>query len=509
MKNVLLTFLLLINMKFLVAQGNVQQLPVLYDSRPEMEFRDFAAADKSGFYAEFFDKKTKSVSIDKYDVNGKKLFSAKLKDDAEYEILSENSLYVFSVDYDKGAKRAKLFLTDINSTTGVKAPATMATELDVIKHLDFNYSFSVSPDKTKLLVVSCFWAMSEEMEEKTIFQFYEVKGMKKIWEKQIDGKYTDTYIKTKHYTCDNEGNVLLYYNINNDIMRLKQSVYNGGGAPAIVYTKDKKLSPIDISLGSKMQIYETTNRFMNDGKLMIIGMMREPNNSEKDIKNNPPTKGGIFFMTYDLKTQKKIDSKENWFDEKTDKKLTGELYGAGDVLFSIDEFVEHNGDYYIAAHQKDVYRPIIYVSSGVQTYYSGDLLFAKMKPTGVVEWIRVAPRDIAVRGTTGASHSILSYNFFASGDKFNFVYLEHPANAAKYTLDDATKPKKFGSVGEVHNANVILTSFDSKGQGTKRIIMDNVENCMLPQTTAAVGNTLVLYMENQKKKEKRFGLMTP
>ena len=98
----------------------VKQLPVFYDGRPEMKFNDFGTADKSGFYAEFFDKKTKSYSIDKYDVNGKKLFSAKLKDESKYMILSENNLYVYSVEYNKSAKKAQLFLTDINSTIGVR-----------------------------------------------------------------------------------------------------------------------------------------------------------------------------------------------------------------------------------------------------------------------------------------------------------------------------------------------------------------------------------------------------
>lgn len=511
MKQLLLSLLLFMNMQFLLGQGNVQELSPLYESRPEVSFNRFIGNDKSGFFAEFYDKKTKSNSIDKYDANGKKLFSAKLKDEAEYVIQSENNMYVFSVDYDKPGKKAKLFLTDINAETGVKAAPVMLSELDVIKHLDFNYTFSLSPDKTKLLVVSCFWAMSEEMQEKCIFQFYELKGMKKIWEKEIDGRYDDMYIKTKRYVCDNEGNVFLFFSAHKDIPQLRQKAYDGSGGYGTILAKDKNLNPISISLDTKMMVYSSSQMFTNDGLLMIVGFMREKNLSEADMKNNPPTKGGVFCAFYDFKTKKVVRQKENMFDEKTDQKLRGEKFGAGDVLFSIYKIEEINGDYYLVGYEYDVYTPIVYVTSGSPGLHEGDIMMAKMKSTGDIDWIKTMPRSVSA-ASTGFQKDLLSFSCFVKNDKFHFLYLENNVNAGIYSINDPSRPKKFRSADKVHQSNAVLSTIDLKGNATSKIVFENKAKAawLIPDSKGVfVGNSLFVYFKNPEKKENYFGILTP
>lgn len=499
-------------MGILQAQGHLEKLPSLYSDHPEVEFRGFLTSDKTGFMAEFYDKKTKLTCIDKYDSYGKKLFSSKLEKAVEYQILSENSLFVFTVDYNKKGKKAALLLTEINTATGVKGKEIMLTELDIIKHLDFNYSFSLSPDKTKLLVVSCFWAMSEEMEEKCIFQFFELKGMKKIWEKVIDGRYNDMYIKTKRYICDNEGNAFLFFSADKEIPQLRQKAYDGNGSYGTIFMKDKNVNPISISMDTKMQIYSSKQMFTNEGLLMIVGMMREKNFSEKEIKNNPPTRGGVICLFYDIKKNKVISQKENMYDEKTNQKLRGEKFGAGDVLFAIHKIEEIKGDFYLVGYEYDIYRPIVYVSSsGSPSLHEGDLMLAKIKSTGDLEWVSTMPRSVSAAGT-GFQKDLLSFSCFVTNNKFHFLYLENEVNAGTYSINDPLRPPNFRSADKVHQSHAVLTTIELNGNANSKVVFENKAKAawLIPDNKAVyIGNSLFVYFKNPEKKENYFGIITP
>lgn len=531
MKKALFFSLFIISINSLVAQGDVQQFSIIHPKNPEIVFEKLVASDNSGFYALFNNKKLKSYCIEKFDLQGKSLYSTNFKGEPEFEQIGEKSLYIFSSEFDKDdGKKGKLYLTEINAENGAKAASKTISELEIYKKHDYEHFFSLSPDKTKLLVVSRFFCLSEELNEKATFRFFEVNGMKQILEKEIDSQVGDKFIKSSEYVANNEGDVFINFISGSDIMSVKQAdamlKYNGKGKSiAMVYAKEKKIEPINLELDKNIITTSFSAQMSNDNKLLLIGVVRDlVSNDER--KAGKLCKGGILMMYIDVKSRKALNKVVTKYDaiidEKlkskeqghaiVDKLLISKEHGSGDDIFEASNILEIDGDYYFIAHKIYRFSPTVYISSSLESKFLGDILVAKINhSTGVPEWIKVIPKSTYAKATAYKDHPAINYHVFIANDRLNFVYLDHPANFEKNKIEDDVFPDNIGAVQGVNKSNVVLVSFDQKGNPRRKIIFDNQENSVLPQMENIVINkkSLVLCLEDFAKKERRFGLITP
>ena len=137
----------------LIAQDHVQEFPALHKQNPDIHFERMSVSDETGFYAVFSNKKLKNYSVQKFDFQSKLIFSLNFQEEPVYEVIYDKSMYVFTSEFDKSSgKKGKLYMSEVNIPAGTKSPAKVIDEIEVIKEHDFNFEFSLSPDKSKLLV---------------------------------------------------------------------------------------------------------------------------------------------------------------------------------------------------------------------------------------------------------------------------------------------------------------------------------------------------------------------
>lgn len=517
MKKLLTISLLFICVNSLSAQNDVQQLPLIHPKNPEIVFEKLVASDNSGFYALFNNKKLKSYCIEKFDLQGKSLYSTNFKGEPAFEQIGEKSLYIFSSEFDKDdGKKGKLYLTEINAETGAKVDDKVISQQEIIKKHDYEHFFSLSPDKTKLLVVSRFFCLSEELPEKAVFRFFEVKGMKQIWGKEIDNKLGDNFIKTSKYIVNNEGDVFLHFYYAKEVILVKHIslggyVADGGSSIATVNSKEKKLNEIKFEIPAGVEVFSFSTVFSNDGKLLFYGAIRDAVGN-KNKKEGIESKGGLITLVIDVKTRKSLNIVINRYDADLDKKLSSKENGSGDVYFQVNEILELDGFYYLVCNES--YKLTVNYTNSTNSSswkHSGAILLAKINPsTGISEWMKYIPKSASAKPTAIKDGYALNYHVFIANDKLHFIYLDHPLNFEKNKIEDGF-PDNVSTIQGIFKSNVLLVSFDQNGKVKRKIIFDNQENCVLPQMDNVVINnkSLVLRMENFDKKERRFGLITP
>lgn len=517
MKKILYFFLFFISINSMLAQNDVVQLPIIHPKNPEIVFEKLVASDKSGFYALFNNKKLKSYCIEKFDLQGKSLFSTNFKGDPEFEQIGEKSLYIFSSEFDKAdGKKGKLYLTEINAETGAKVDDKVISQLEIYKQHDYEHFFSLSPDKTKLLVVSRFFCLSEELPEKATFRFFEVKGMKQIWEKEIDSKLGNNFIKTSKYIVNNDGDVFLHFYFAKEVILVKHIslggyVADGGSSIATVNSKEKNLNEVKFEIPSGVEVFSFSNVFSNDGKLLFYGAIRDVV-GDKNKKEGVESKGGLITLVIDVKTRKSLNTVINRYDSDLDKKLSTKESGSGDVYFQVNEVLELDGFYYLVCNEK--YKSTVNYTNSTKSsswLYSGGILLAKINPsTGISEWMKYMPKSTSAKPTAIKASYALNYHVFISNDKLHFIYLDHPLNFEKNKIEDDF-PENVSAIQGINKSNVLLVSFEQNGKLKRKIIFDNQENCVLPQMENIVidKKSLVLYLENFSEKKRCFGLITP
>lgn len=516
MKNVFTFLLLFVSTSSMFAQNDVEQLPLIHPKNPEIVFEKLVASDKSGFYALFNNKKLKSYCIEKFDFQGKSMFSTNFKGDPEFEQIGEKSIYIFSSEFDKDdGKKGKLYLTEINAENGAKVGAKLISQLEILKKHDYEHFFSLSPDKTKLLVVSRFFCLSEELNEKTMFRFFDVNGMKQIWEKEIDSKVGDYFIKSSEYVTNNDGDVFLNYVSGFDVIGVKSSdalleTYGKGKSIAMIYAKEKKIEPFNFDFGEKLIVTSYLAQMDNNSKLFLYGMMRYWE-VDKSRESGTVCKGGVVCMSVDVKTRKALSTKINRYDPVLHNKMTNKYRGAGDIIFKVNQILELDGSLYLVSHQTSTYSNTVYISTSLESKLLGYILVTKINPsTGVAEWSKVIPKNTSTKNVSTRQAYVINYHAFVASNKLHFVFLDHPRNFSKYQIDDDNVlSSDIGFIENVDKSNAVLVSFDQKGKGTKKVIFENTDNCVLPQMESIVFDKKSLLLYLNKGKENRFGLITP
>lgn len=502
MKHFLITILFFASkISILYSQGNVQEFEAFNKQNPDIHFQRMSFSDNTGYYCVLTNKKLKNYSFDKFDMQGKQLFSSKFKDEPIFELEGDNSIYVFSSTFDKSnGKKGKLFLSEINIKTGDKTTEKLIDEIEVIKEKDFTFEFSLSPDKTKLLLVSHYFCLSEELPEKTIFRLFDVRGMKQLWEKEIDAKFKDFYVRTGFYATDNDGNVFLNFDYASKIIEIKAQM--GKSGMGIVNANEKVINEIVMSFDESVFVRSFSTMITNDGKLIILGVGTER-------KSALPRRAGVVFVSVDMKIGKVLNKKVNFLSQDVDKKLDYDNKGSGAVIFNAAEIIEKDNCYYFVANEGySVYRTFhASTTTTASTNFSSRLLLIKIKPsTGEAEWTKVIPKSTSTKTAANNDSPALNYHTFVAGGKLHFVYLDHPANFDKFTVDNADY-NKMGTIVGSSNCNVVLVSIEDNGTASKKLIFENKETCILPQqiNLKLNKNSLLIYLENAKEKEEKFG----
>ncbi len=223
---------------------------------------------------------------------------------------------------------------------------------------------------------------------------------------------------------------------------------------------------------------------------------------------NIPKRAKILFLIIDIKTGKTLTTKVNPLSEDVENKLNYNNNGSGYLDFNSAEIIEANNYYYFVANEGySVIRSYYNSVKTSTTNFSSRLLVSKVKiATGELEWVKVVPKSTTTKTAANNDSPALNYHVFFANDKINFVFLDHPANFDKYTVENADY-NKMGTIQGIHNSNAIMVSLDQNGNGTKKLIFENKETCLLPQQVNIMlnKNTLLLFLQNVKEKEEKFG----
>ena len=214
MKKIYLSILILaVHITFSYSQATIKEWDEIKRENPDIHLDHLIRSDESGFYTLAIRTRGKGTDyyIEKYNKQGKMMFSQTIKDEPYYTLIAPKYLYLFYTTYDKDAGKKTLTYQKLSSESGEKLDEIELDELQSDEYGTYGRRFymSLSPDKTKLLIVPQFkWAGKPE---ETRFKLYDAVTMKLIWEKQIPNEFEDYKIQTGSFHLDNEGNVLFIY----------------------------------------------------------------------------------------------------------------------------------------------------------------------------------------------------------------------------------------------------------------------------------------------------------
>jgi hypothetical protein len=212
-----------------------------------------------------------------------------------------------------------------------------------------------------------------------------------------------------------------------------------------------------------------------------------------------------------MKTGKASKSVASYLTASALEKLTYKSVGGkepGEKYISLIQIVEMNKIIYVVAENSYAITVSSSNGGGHTTDYHQELIVSKLNSEGSVEWTRVIPRSAGSRETGALSDETAStkYNFVINGNKMNFIYLDHPKNVKKYTLDNF-EPGEFGSVQGIRGPNLICVSLDASGNAERNVLHENEDFCAIPQMEDVLLNkkNLIIYMKQGG--DEKFGLI--
>ncbi len=511
MKKIYLSILILaVHITFSYSQATIKEWDEIKRENPDIHLDHLIRSDESGFYTLAIRTRGKGTDyyIEKYNKQGKMMFSQTIKDEPYYTLIAPKYLYLFYTTYDKDAGKKTLTYQKLSSESGEKLDEIELDELQSDEYGTYGRRFymSLSPDKTKLLIVPQFkWAGKPE---ETRFKLYDAVTMKLIWEKQIPNEFEDYKIQTGSFHLDNEGNVLFIYQyaVVLDDFKSDDKV---GGSLAVINVKSKTIHQIKISLPEDKLLTSHIINITESGTAVVAGVFKDPPIKGKKKKGAPKRRAGVYYASIDLKTAKLGNESTTYFTDGVNAKLTYKFDGSdapGDKYIHATQIVEMDKSVYFIAENN--YSITVSSNNGSSTTnYHNELIVSKINSSGSVVWMKVIPKSTSSRETGSLSDETAStnYNLLTLNSKMYIVYLDHPKNADK-TVDNYD-PERLGKVLGIRGPNVVCVSIDGDGNANKNVIHENEEFCMIPQVQDVLldKSTLLVYM--RKGKYEKFGTL--
>ncbi|MCW3083805.1 MAG: hypothetical protein JWP12_1171 [Bacteroidetes bacterium] len=331
---------------------------------------------------------------------------ADIQDDERYEqgVVLTDKILVFTRKYDPDSKFLNLILRTYDPVTGKQEGSTIpqfsSLASDALGNKARKYYIKLSPDKSKLMIVSEFqW---KDKPQEVAVDLYDTQTMKKISANKIDETFESELIVSNNYIVDNTGGVSFLFNYDVGENRGKKSLGFGR-----INANESKCKMMSLSIEDEMktaQIELSDYRLdVADNNNVIIGGVYMDVLSREDKKADKISNEGIF--TFFINTEKLSITTKNldYFNDDVKTKLT---YTDG----LIKKLPSQKAYKYYGAHTVN---GIVYLVF-TQHYYSTEgqelekEILVSRYTSGKQSWLRIIPR-------TSSSAGSFSYLFSANG----------------------------------------------------------------------------------------------
>ncbi len=364
-----------------------------------------------------------------------------------------NNQYWFYSAWDKKNKKEQLYCDQIDLKSaklkGKEKKIVESKKLSGVMTATGFYSFAIvgkynfyfNYDTTMLMVQ--YRTKPEERNDKknkdvigiNIFD----KDMNKLWGKEVKMPYTEAEIDNIDYQLDKAGNAYILIKMKKGkekVDKKKQEVFD---LKVLKITKDsKEVKVIDLDFKSKfvgsLRMYENKKGniqligFYSNERSGVDGVMSAEMKGEvfEDFKFNE-IPDNVIKQFENLKTQKKMDKKENKKGKDGDQE-------ASNLNLS---YVRFNDDGTMTVTAEEFYYTVTVTRSGNSTrttyhYYYNDIYVMFLDPDGEMIWAKKIPKSQA--GSTSYYHSYESSNTMSfyyqyyQGDHY-IIFMDNAKNA--------------------------------------------------------------------------------
>lgn len=406
--------------------------------------------------------------------------------------LKANKLFVFTEKIEKKTKTKYLLLREFSPNSGektsdIKQVASLNYELSGLDNAYFGVNFS--PDDSKMAITT--QQKEPQKAQQSQVNIYDTKTFKNLGTKNMIETYGNSTISSFNFKLDNYGTFfyLFHYMIDFD-----EQI--GGLGLASVQPESQKsvITPLPFD---KLDIQNGTFEFVNNN-LAFCGVFKDVV-TKKEKKDGKIKDVGVYSFFIDAKTSEVKNKGYDYFTKDVKTKLTyqdglieespAQKYYSFENIFTFNENV-----YLIESHSYGI------SSNNYYTSYERELIVSKFNSSGKLEWMKIIPKFTA--------NKLNNFNFIVKNNKVYLFYAEHPKNLEKTTVNDYDA-KKYAEIKNYNGSVLVCTSFDEKGNLSRKELFKNDGWCYDPNSTNIIldkDNGLLLRMINRS--EERYDKIT-
>jgi hypothetical protein len=372
--------------------------------------------------------------------------------------LVNDKVFLFTTLYDLKDKTLWLTVLDNNNGKIVREKTKLGSmQSDLMGTNGRKFSVSVSPDNTKMLVVSAFQWPKKPQEVKA--EVYDLATFKIINTVELPALDNTIMIKTSDYVLSNEGN-LLYFFIPD--IKEKDAPKN---TKIVIYDAQSKTNTIT-NLTSEKMIAKNFQVFQKDNNWVITGAFCD-NYSKSDKRNNM---SGVFCIL--INKNKQLTPNFHYFSPEVETKLAyknaerqRELY---EKEFTIKDIIKTDKGFYLIenltyAHEFTDGNDRSYITFGSREY-----IVSKFDYNGKLDFVSVIPKF--------TSDELYQGTIVLSNNNLYVFYCDDAKNLERYTIDNF-EPKEYVNAKKAHKAGAVCVKVDPTGKLSRQVLYMNDENC--------------------------------
>lgn len=453
-------------------------------------FDGYIDSDSSGVYLMRNSTVGKGITkiIQKLDAKTLKvLYSTKFElekgEVVEASYLKNGKIMAFTYLYVKTEQIKYFLLREFNATSGKalgEQKKVASLESDIFGIMGRNFYASFSPDGLKMVITSEFkWSGKESHVEAVI---YETATFKKIASKEIISAYSNSTISSFNYTLDNKGTFYYLFRYLKD----EEEEITGLALARIPAEETKsEVTPLPFD---KLDIQNGTFKFL-DNKLVFCGVFKDIV-KKKERKQGKVANVGVYSFFIDVNTGEITKKGFDYFSKEVSQKLTykdglieenpAKKYYSFENIFTFNDAV-----YLIESHSYTI------SSNNSSSSYERELIVSKFNSAGNLEWMKIIPKFTA--------NDLNTFNYIIRNNQVYLFYSEHPKNLEKFTVNDY-EPKKYASIQNYNGSVLVCTTFDEKGNLSRKDLFRNQGWCYDPMPSTISldkDNGLLLRMINK------------
>lgn len=462
-----------------------------FEESSSITLDEIVGYDNTGFYAV---KRKGSInphlfSIDHFnnELNRTKYLDLVLKDSKEkrerepsFVIHMNNTLYLFSVYFDKREAKNTLFVQTIDKSS-FKINNDLRIIMEVIdsdkdlKYHDTPFQYKLSENKSKLLIYKDL-PFLKGVNEKFAYQVFDNK-MQMLWKKNIECPGKEDLYDVERVTVDNNGNLYLLGVVYNDnrvnskkgFPNYKYSIhcYTENGSSIKDYPVQiaaKFITDLQFLVTKELDIV-CAGFYSNEGTVSIKGTYYLKIDGEsKEILISKTKEFGLDFITQNMSEKKAQKTKM-----EANKGKDVELY-----KFDLKNLVlREDGGIVMIGEQFYIFVMTQYNSSGASsftTYYNyNDIIVVNINPDGNIDWAKKIPKHQISKNDLGI------YSSFSQAiveDKLYFIFNDNPKNL----IPDKSNPSKIYNYDRSNQKSVVvLVEVDLDGKSKKELLFTTKE----------------------------------